>query len=525
MKQFSTLIMVFTILLFMGSCEDMLNSPDGTGLVSPEKGCLTVQVAGGARTALPAGLFDKYVLRFEYEGTEAYTHDDTEWSSTLAIDLEPGDWKIHADAYSDETLVGTGNTAVTVEAGSVTPVTIRITTIKTGSGIKGTLKYTVSYPADSGGYTYEIGEGDLGVLDIESWIDNSGTPILMPVTNGVEGTKELDAGVYLAAIQINETLQGTSVTRLSMVHIYGGQDTVLKINVGADEFTVIIPVTGTADIRVPDGLTVKSRVVRAYDGATSTPVPVGTSEELSTSGQANFVVRISPLGETFLRQELVVEKDGEESTLTGAWKTVQIPRRQTTVDRLTTSLDDTFYGVSINSGISNGTVAANAFAFLEGSEVTLTVEPDFAYVLTAETLLYLDNGATRVNISGPPYTFTMPASDITVTAEFKPVLGVTIEGPQDLTVAVTAVHSAGHTPPTEISRSAGESVSFTLDSSDYTTEAGTLKWFVEVEQTAGSGNSLTIHAKDYVERIFNVTVMIKVDGQWYSTEISFKVVE
>ena len=175
--------------------------------------------------------------------------------------------------------------------------------------------------------------------------------------------------------------------------------------------------------------------------------------------------------------------------------------------------------------VGNGTVRPNFYAAFPETTITLTVTPEAGYVLKEGSLKYND-GSDHV-ISGPPYTFTMPASNVTVSAVFNPVLGgITIEGPQDEAVGVTPVHSSGHTPPTTISRAAGESVTFTLDSSGYTQEAGNLKWLVQGTIKTGTGNSLTINAGDYVERSYSLTVMIKLnDNQWYSADTGFTVVQ
>jgi hypothetical protein len=101
---------------------------------------------------------------------------------------------------------------------------------------------------------------------------------------------------------------------------------------------------------------------------------------------------------------------------------------------------------------------------------------------------------------------------------------IIIEGPRDEAVTVRAVHSGGESTTT-ISRRAGESLVFTLDSSDYTAEAENLLWIVEGRPKTGSRNSLTINAVDYVERSYSLTVMIKVNDQWYSAETGFTVAE
>lgn len=185
---------------------------------------------------------------------------------------------------------------------------------------------------------------------------------------------------------------------------------------------------------------------------------------------------------------------------------------------------------SVTSATANGTVQSSLDAAFPETTVTLTVTPDSGYVLKAGTVKYNDGTADyplAPDESDSTYSFTMPASDITVSAEFNTIVGaITIEGPHDETVAVTAVHSAGHTPSTTISWEAGASVTFTVNSSGYTAEAGNLVWFVDgVPVTGASGESLTINARDYVARSYSLIVMIKVNDQWYSADSGFTVVK
>jgi hypothetical protein len=181
------------------------------------------------------------------------------------------------------------------------------------------------------------------------------------------------------------------------------------------------------------------------------------------------------------------------------------------------------YEITVDSGISHGTIGIDYNTGFEGATITVTAVPEEGYILKSENLKYNDGVVTG---SGP-YTFTMPASDVTVSAVFSLVVGITIEGPLDEAeaITVTPTHSTGHTPPTEISWAAGASVTFTLDSDDYTQEAGTLKWFVNDSLKTGTGNSLTINARDYALTTHSITVMVKVNGQWYSAETSFTVGE
>ncbi|MDR1898734.1 MAG: cadherin-like beta sandwich domain-containing protein [Treponema sp.] len=174
-------------------------------------------------------------------------------------------------------------------------------------------------------------------------------------------------------------------------------------------------------------------------------------------------------------------------------------------------------------GGNGGTVSSDYEAAIAETVVTLTVRPDTGYVLKEGSLL-VNDGEVALAGSGPEYTFIMPAGEARVTAAFIREAGFGIEGPQDKTVTVTAVHSGGRTPPSDISYSLGESVIFTVDG-PYTQEAGNLKWYVNGAAKTGTGNSLTINAIDYIKRGYSLTVLIEDGGLWYSADSSFRVIE
>jgi hypothetical protein len=80
------------------------------------------------------------------------------------------------------------------------------------------------------------------------------------------------------------------------------------------------------------------------------------------------------------------------------------------------------YSVTIGN-LTNGSISAKVEGVpviyaAEGAQVTLTVTPAENYRLKADSLK-VNEGAVTVNGSGNTYTFTMPASDVTVTAEFE----------------------------------------------------------------------------------------------------------
>jgi uncharacterized repeat protein (TIGR02543 family) len=70
--------------------------------------------------------------------------------------------------------------------------------------------------------------------------------------------------------------------------------------------------------------------------------------------------------------------------------------------------------------MTNGTVAANFAAAFPETTITLTAAPVAGYVLQTGSLKYNDGSVH--SIAGPPYTFTMPAANVTVSAEFTAVV-------------------------------------------------------------------------------------------------------
>jgi len=71
------------------------------------------------------------------------------------------------------------------------------------------------------------------------------------------------------------------------------------------------------------------------------------------------------------------------------------------------------FDVTIGS-LANGSIMANPISGIEGTEITLTVNPDAMYRLEAGTLKY---NSTFINET--TFKFNLPAANVTVTAEFE----------------------------------------------------------------------------------------------------------
>ena len=118
------------------------------------------------------------------------------------------------------------------------------------------------------------------------------------------------------------------------------------------------------------------------------------------------------------------------------------------------------YTVAIADGISHGTVSTSpSGSALEGSEVTITTTPEDGYALTSLSVTDALSQAVTVTAN----KFTMPGSNVTVTATFAKLYAVTWSAPSNGTITVkhgeTAL-SSGNTVPE------GATVTITTDPDD-----------------------------------------------------------
>jgi uncharacterized protein YjdB len=81
-----------------------------------------------------------------------------------------------------------------------------------------------------------------------------------------------------------------------------------------------------------------------------------------------------------------------------------------------TNPEEPSYSITVNSA-TNGTVTADSESATEGATVTLTITPASGYEVNEISVKDENNADVEVNMTN--YTFTMPASDVTVTVTFK----------------------------------------------------------------------------------------------------------
>lgn len=118
------------------------------------------------------------------------------------------------------------------------------------------------------------------------------------------------------------------------------------------------------------------------------------------------------------------------------------------------------YTVTIDGGISHGSVSTSpSGSVLEGTEVTITATPEDGYALTSLSVTDALSQAVTVTAN----KFTMPGSNVTVTATFAKLYAVTWSAPSNGTITVKhgeTTLSSGNTVPE------GATVTITTDPDD-----------------------------------------------------------
>jgi sugar lactone lactonase YvrE len=284
--------------LVLGGCAKLTDFPEG--VIPAGRGRLVLNLDGGtgSRTALPgAGQFDRYVLSF----SGPVSQGDAEFTAAAGnVDLPAGTWTISVAAYKGAVLSGTGSGGVTISLGAVSSLTILITGMNTAAGVQGTLKYRVNFPPAGADHSY-TSTRTLTVTTPEGL--TAAGPVT--VTNGVEGTLGLDAGVYSVTADIRNTEQRTGVRKTASVHIYGGIETVLDLTIAEEEFTAYLPVSGTVVFNFTEPGGVSDRRIRFFSGEDCS-AEIGTAVSVGPTGGPFSISVPTRSGDLYIRPELLI---------------------------------------------------------------------------------------------------------------------------------------------------------------------------------------------------------------------------
>jgi hypothetical protein len=181
------------------------------------------------------------------------------------------------------------------------------------------------------------------------------------------------------------------------------------------EFEAVVPVyTITVTVNSPANGTVTSGAANAIEGATVTlTVQPSTGYRLKTGSP-----RVNNTG----GGTVPVSGSGTAYSFT-------MPASNVTVSAEFEAVVPV-YTVTVNPSLTNGTVTPGGANAVEGATVTLTVQPNTGYQLKAGSprVNNAGGGAVPVSGAGTAYSFTMPASNVTVSAEFEAILyAITID--------------------------------------------------------------------------------------------------
>jgi hypothetical protein len=291
-------------------------------------------------------------------------------------------------------------------------------------------------------------------------------------------------------------------------------------------YTFVMPAAHTTVTAVFEAIQYSININGMNGGAVAATVdnsPVMTA----IIGQTVTLTATPNEGHQYLAGSLTVTKaDGNAAQTSGSNPyTFTMPASNVTV---TAGFNAISYTIAINGGITNGTVAATvdsspATTATMGQTVTLTATPEGGYEYVAGSLAVTkdsDSGAVQLSGTGP-YTFTMPASNVTVTAEFAvpasytadlqfPVqlngdFGVTLTDYQGEGAAQTWTLTAGEEPTVYFAVTKGAGQTITLGGTDLAS--------VEQVMTAGATpegftiptltNTLAVYAVDVADLIFD----------------------
>jgi hypothetical protein len=165
---------------------------------------------------------------------------------------------------------------------------------------------------------------------------------------------------------------------------------------------------------VPDKPSVYSITVNAASNGNITADPAsaaaGTTITLTVSADADYQLKILT----------IKNASGADVAVngTGASRTFTMPASNVTVSAVFEKVPPNTYSVTVNAA-SNGNITADPASAVAGTTITLTVSADADYQLKILTIKNASGADVDVAGTGTTRTFTMPASNVAVSAVFE----------------------------------------------------------------------------------------------------------
>jgi hypothetical protein len=304
-----------------------------------------------------------------------------------------------------------GASRTTAEAG----VTITLTVVpETGYRLKaGSLQVNggpVAVGSSGNRYTFTMPEGDVTVTAQFELVPVYPITLGSPQNGSVKAEPASGVAGTEITLRVNPN-EGYTLTAGS-----------LTVNSGA------VPVTGSGNtytFTMPEGdVTVTAQFEALPPGTYSVTIGTLQNGEISTdktsAGSGETVtLTVEPGSGYRLKADSLQVNGGEiRVTASGDAYSFTMPSWNVTVTAQFEELPPNIYAVTITLP-QYGSVQAEPLSGAAGTLITLRVSANEGYILTAGSLK-VNDGAVTVSGSGP-YTFTMPAGNVTVTAQFEAV--------------------------------------------------------------------------------------------------------
>lgn len=179
-----------------------------------------------------------------------------------------------------------------------------------------------------------------------------------------------------------------------------------------------------------------------------------------------------------------------------------------------------YYNVKIAGGITNGAISVNPTSAAENATITLTVTPDAGYELDALTIN--DGAITATKGTDGNYTFTMPASDVTVNATFKKInYTITVNPSENGSVTVTAPATATATMDDSVTLTVTPNTGYQIGTVTVKDGLGNTVDFTETGVASGT-YKFTMPASDVtVTATFNKLPITSADISWGSMAFTY----
>jgi hypothetical protein len=227
---------------------------------------------------------------------------------------------------------------------------------------------------------------------------------------------------------------GYQYTEGSLTVTKTGGGTPVDVNGAGNTYTFTMPDT---HVTVTATFTAISYTISITDPGNGNSVSADPSDSATVGTPVTLTV--TPATGYALQSISYTPDDGNPVPLSAPY-TFTMPASNVTVTAQFEELPPDIYSVTIADGIDNGTVSANPSSAPEGTYIAITVNPANNYRLVANSLTYTPQGGSAIPVTGSgPYTFAMPAANVTVQAQFEPIptYSVTTSGISNGTVTAS----------------------------------------------------------------------------------------